>query len=363
MISRVHGIGLRQGYAGQGILCMPGVPLLLLAAASDAQVAAPPASNPANPGFHVTSRPGSSPGYLLLNAWTFQVDDNNQREFKRCVDAASDQGFNALRLSVTWSNLEKSPGRYDFEPFDRYVDYALSKGMKIALSMHFGHMPWDKLPREWLALDSNGQPYQISFSSPGAMAKMQQVLGAFAEHYARKCSKDILFVQTTFTKCAETEFDFQSDSDRSPQAIEGFRKYLALKYGPIQDLNRVWKTNYLTFEQVGIPANYSDTAGLAWFLFRTQTLKKTIDELAATVHQAGLAYGVQFGSVWDGVAPKRGTILFPSLCEKPDWVTVDDAPTYDHCFSSDLLRGSLSGKRLANEIDAPSTAMMPRISV
>lgn len=95
---------------------------------------------------------------------------------------------------------------------------------------------------------------------------------------------------------------------------------------------------------------------MAWYVFRTKTLKKTIDDLAAIVHRAGLAYGVQFGSVWDGIAPKRGTILFPLLCEKADWVTIDDAPGFDHCFSSDLLRGSLGAKRLANEIDGPGLA-------
>lgn len=298
------------------------------------------------------------PRYLLLNGWTFQVDEINLQEYQRCVDAAAKHGFNATRLSITWSNLEKSPGVYDFKPFDQYVDYALSRGMKIALSLHFGHMAWDKLPGDWLARNSAGQPHQLSFSSIGANAKMQEVLKALTRHYAAKCPKQILFVQTTFTMCAETEFEFQFDasSDSSLASIEGFHQYLAKGYGTIQELNRIWKTSFTTFDQLTIPPDYHDTAGLAWYLFRTKTIKKTLDDLAAICHQSGLAYGVQFGSVWDGMAPKRGTILFPYLCEKADWVTIDDAPKYDHCFSTDLVRGSLKGKRIANEIDGPTSA-------
>ena len=331
-------------------------PLLLLAALS-ATPAVGPVFRLASPGAPAAAdRPDPSPRYLLLNAWTFQVDANSRREFQCCIDAAAEQGFNALRLSIAWANLETSPGRYDFALFDQYVDYARVKGMKVALSLHLNHRAWDKLPPDWLARDSTGRPYQLSFASAGAMAKVQQVLQALAEHYARKCPRDILFVQVTFSPCAETEFDFQSGSDHSPAAINAFRKYLARQYGSIQDLNRAWKTNHATFAQVAIPADYSDMAGLAWYLFRTKMLKQAIEDLGAIVHRAGLAYGVQFGSVWDGLASKRGTILFPYLCEKADWITVDDAPTYDHCFSSDLLRGSLRGKHLANEVDGPGIA-------
>lgn len=304
--------------------------------------------------------------YLLYNVWTFNADKEDPALQKARYDAAREVGFNAIRISIYWPLLETAPGRFDFTLFDRQIDYAVQKGLKVAISVNLQSAQyaarWPLLDAADLAYDAKGVPHQLSLVSPRALARAVAVTRAVVRHYAERYPKgSILFYQVTFTRHAESEYWHSSMVDYSDLAQAKYRQWLAGRYGTIQKLNAVWGASYASFNDISAPAppDYSSISGLAWYLFRTDVLRDALNMLADTVHSADRAakYGVQWGSVWDSLSPFRATILFPSLCQKAEWVTVDDAPTYNHPFSSDLLRGSVGkGRLLANEIDNPRMA-------
>ena len=298
--------------------------------------------------------------YLLYNVWTFTADREDLAVEKARYDAASEVGFNAMRISIYWPLLERTLGQFDFTLFDRQIDYAVQKGLKVAISVNLQYPKgWPLVDPADLAYDAQGIPHQLSFVSPKAMARAATVTREVVRHYAGRYPKgSILFYQVTFTQHAESEYWHSAMVDYSDAAQAKYRQWLSGRYGTIQKLNTVWGASYASFNDIPAPAppDYNSISGLAWYLFRTDMLRDALNMLGDTVHKAapGVKYGVQWGSVWDSLAPTRATILFPSMCQKAEWVTVDDAPTYNHNFSSDLLRGSVGkGRLLANEIDSP----------
>jgi len=301
--------------------------------------------------------------YLLYNVWTFTADKEDPALQRARYDAASEVGFNAMRLSIYWPLLETSLGHFDFTLFDRQIDYAVQKGLKVAISINLQYPnQWPLIDAADLAYDAKGTPHQLSLVSPRALARAAAATREVVRHYAGRYPKGfILFYQVTFTRHAESEYWHSALVDYSAAAQAKYRQWLGGHYGTIQKLNTVWGASYASFNDIKAPAppDYNTISGLTWYLFRTDVLRDALNMLGDTVHKAapGVKYGVQWGSVWDSLAPSRATILFPSLCQKAEWVTVDDAPTYNHNFSSDLLRGSVGkGRLLANEIDNPRMA-------
>ena len=64
-------------------------------------------------------------------------------------------------------------------------------------------------------------------------------------------------------------------------------------------------------------------------------------------------YKVQFGSVWDKMSGRRGSLGFGYSTQSAGWLVVDDSYHYDHCFSADVLWGTVPDKLKANEVGGP----------
>lgn len=45
-----------------------------------------------------------------------------------------DSGFNCLQLWVMWSWVESKPGKFEFDDYDRIIDYAADAGLNVVLS-------------------------------------------------------------------------------------------------------------------------------------------------------------------------------------------------------------------------------------
>ena len=107
------------------------------------------------------------------------IDDKNldQTEFRHNLDDEffkkyKSNGFDIIRLAVTWQNLEPTMGKYNesyLESIDRIFDRAEKYGVYILLDMHQdiysgngGKSCGDGAP-EWAALTEGAKPRQPIF--------------------------------------------------------------------------------------------------------------------------------------------------------------------------------------------------------
>jgi len=57
----------------------------------------------------------------------------------RALDAARDAGFSTVRLDLLWKHSELTPGVYNFEEFDWFVEALAARGMRLHLILDYGN--------------------------------------------------------------------------------------------------------------------------------------------------------------------------------------------------------------------------------
>src|SRR6476620_8040414 len=85
-----------------------------------------------------------------------------------------------------------------------------------------------------------------SFNDPGFLKTLADIVRASARNKARY-NMDYYFVGD---KGSLTSYGDAVDFDGSPQAIEDFRSWLKREYGSLQGLNKEWRTNFGTWNDV-----------------------------------------------------------------------------------------------------------------
>lgn len=314
-------------------------------------------------------------------------------DFRARVDEAASLGFTAVRVHVPWSAAVSTEGDIDFSPFDDQIDYVVnSKNLRCALNIdhlrQFADGSDAILPASDVMIDAEGRTYlrpfgpvtlsQFSLASASAVQEAAEFTYTVVNRYHDMIGDAILYVSPALSGYAELEYwpnNFDTGTqafvnttfDYSQIAVHGFRHWLEDQYRTIGDLNDEWNTSFASFADVTPqPAsfdsttgtyNFSGQSGISWYLFRHAKLKDMYDAFATAIHSVRPrpAFLPQVGSTYDALSPSRGTILFPELAEHTDAWEVDDAPTYDHPLSMDLLRGSLPPSFwLANETGNPA---------
>ena len=305
--------------------------------------------------------------YFIFRVWNFNILTLD--EFKAIVDAVASDGFNAIKIHIPWHHVETVSGVYDYSAFDPLVDYVINeKGLKVAISLDLTRLKGDKvLSDSDMMYDSDGNiciggsapgdRMEISFNSEYAVSKAVAFYRNATSHYHTLFGDDILFYLPAFTQYAESEYFPAGEYDYSDNAKVAFREFLKEKYPSVSDLNRAAGTSYSSFDEVEPPSmDAVDNFGVLWYIFRHESLKNVIDQLASAQDEAApnTKFALQFGSVWCGVSYKRATLGFVDLCENVDVLWVDDGPTTNHSFSMDYIRSALpSHIELAQEIDGP----------
>ncbi len=84
------------------------------------------------------------------------------------------------------------------------------------------------------------------------------------------------------------------ESDFSPASIRKYQTFLQEKYGSIEALNRVYRTNYVSFEYVDAPRRFSAEKRedipfhTDWIEYRERYLIDSMDRLAGMIRESGL---------------------------------------------------------------------------
>ena len=312
---------------------------------------------------------------LAFVIWNFDILPTDV--FTQLVDRVCRQGFTTVRLHLSWFNAEKSPGIYEFAPYDAQIAYIAAKGMDVILTVDLQRRATVQKDGTKTALDAvidtdefqyayNSDTHvpdthygtaMISYASVRGTECMVRFYGAAIRHFAENFGHDVIaYAYPTFTPYCETEYWCAGAYDYSVHMKRAFEAYLCETYASVDDLNLDLGAEYPSFAAVPMPDDTDrGTLGVLFYQCRHRVLKTLIDRLAA--EQKAIApeipFAVQFGCVWDEAAIRRCTLGFGTLSEHAALVVVDDAPGFDHAFSMDYLASVLSGtgKAFGNEID------------
>ncbi len=297
----------------------------------------------------------------------------------------------AINLRIYRCLVERFDGSIDWNNKSYKVDSTLkiiaNAGLNIYLRISFSSLDIQDVNQKYTDDDfyirSNGKRflnvYEVSrpllnITSQKSRGDMLSFLSKVVNHLEQlpyKVRSKIKLIVPALSPDDETEFPFNTydNSKRSivhniltgfsrPE-IAAFMKFLENKYGSINALNESWgdgaRFNNFDSDQIRIrtynwdgiktepqkPNYYKYANGRTDFLdFRREELKKFIDDCSLIVKKRGFNFGVQFGSIYDGLIEFRGFYDPTPLIEKVDQFITDDILEYypNFPFSADYAR-------------------------
>jgi beta-galactosidase len=172
----------------------------------------------------------------------------------------ADMGLTRVRIGeFAWSRIEPEPGRFDWGWLDRAVDVLHAAGLGIIIGTPTATPPkWlvDRMP-DMIAIDDQGRPRRFGsrrhycFSNRKYRAEAMRITAALAERYGQH--PGVVAWQTDNEYGCHDTVPSYSDAAR-----DGFRRWVAAKYGDIAALNTAWgnvfwSKEYRTFDEIDLP--------------------------------------------------------------------------------------------------------------
>ena len=200
------------------------------------------------------------------------------------LDNIVELGSNVIRIAeFAWHLMEKKEGEFDFSFFDRVIQKAKDKNLKVIMGTPTATIP------AWLAYKhpdiisefENGAKrvfggrHVYCFNSPHMYEYSEKIIRAMVSHY--KNEEQIIAWQI------DNEFGHEgSDMCYCDNCKKAFQSYLCRKFnGNIDELNNVygttfWSQEYNGFEEIPIPAEtittHNPALRLDWERFRSQSI-------------------------------------------------------------------------------------------
>ncbi len=172
----------------------------------------------------------------------------------------AEMGLTRVRIGeFAWSRIEPQPWRYDWGWLDRAIATLHEAGLGIILGTPTATPPkWlvDKMP-DMIAVDAQGRDRRFGsrrhycFSHLGYRGECRRIVAALAERYGNH--PGIVAWQTDNEYgCHDTVVSY------SESAAQGFRRWLAAKYGDVGALNIswgnvFWSMEYRSFSEINPP--------------------------------------------------------------------------------------------------------------
>ena len=329
--------------------------------------------------------------YLALSLVNIDEKDDNLNVKE--IEKAYQKGFNAVNIAVLWDFIKvyraKTPNPWI--QVDNQVKKAAELGMKIGLRVWVNGWCGVNYPQsQWcsnfdpneLMVDGDGR-YDITISGPGtrsmtsfastsSLKRMKDFTAEVMERY-KKYQEDgtILYVNLATTGEQELGYSFGRTGtsglfDYSIPTKEAYRVWLRRKYcNNLSSLKRAWgEANYpnlKSFSEIEPKYNFyfqysfEGPDGRDWFIFRNFLLKRFNQQFIQAVRSVKVNRPFKiindYGSVFDDVSVRRGTLAFQDLGEGTDGIKINNALNYNHRFSMDYIRSNMPNKWIMNETE------------
>jgi hypothetical protein len=336
--------------------------------------------------------------------------NENREEHLDLLQAASDNGCNAVALTIHWGSLHgfhstQYPAGSGWLQIDNQIAKARALGMKIGIRINvntacpkqYDPGMYQNTCDGWLANERmlgakadgsdplyvhqiNGGPSNADpniyvdavMTSLAAQSTIQRIKDFTSEVINRykylANTNELLYVNLVYNRTSEAGFDTETTKNDAPPVlydysqpmITGFRSWLQQVYCEINVLNSNWGTTYLNFDEIypkrpsgTFQSAFQGNNGRDWFRYRTDVLKNISVTFANSVRaiDSRIKIITDYGSVFDILAVRRGNFDFVSIDGGMDGIKINDAPHYDHRFAMDLIRSNLPGKMVMNEVE------------
>lgn len=306
------------------------------------------------------------------------------------IEKAHQLGFNAVNIAALWDYVKvyRAGTKNPWIQVDNQIKKAAELGMKIGLRVWVdGWCGDDK--SQWcsnfnendLMVDGEGK-YTYAQSGPGkrrmtsfaanaSLTRMKNFTTEVMERYKKyQDNGDILYVSLATTGEQELGYPFGNSVadgmyDYSEPMKEAYRVWLRKRYcNDLTVLKKSWGVNYegiKTFNEINpkysqyFQYSFENQDGRDWYNFRHFMLKRFNAEFIQSVKAVKVSRPFKFindyGSVFDQLAVRRGTMAFQDLGEGTDGIKVNDYLTYNHRFSMDLIRSNMPNKWVMNEAE------------
>jgi beta-galactosidase len=197
------------------------------------------------------------PGQLFVGT-CYQPIDRTPEQIDIDIAIMKHAGFNVVRMGdLSWDSFEPAQGKFDFEWFDKVMDKMHAAGIRVILDIPGSPAPiW--LHRAYPGVDivaQNGtrlppaERYMDNISDPGYVRE----LGILAEAMTKRYAHHPAVIAVGYNNEIGNGFMSYSEADR-----QRFILWLKLKYGTIEELNKVWATQRWSrrlnsFDDVDLP--------------------------------------------------------------------------------------------------------------
>ena len=307
------------------------------------------------------------------------------------IQKAHDLGFNAVNIAVLWDYVKvyRANTTNPWIQVDNQMKKAAELGMKIGLRVWVDGWCGDDKKNQWCSsFDPNevmtdgegrysfaqsgpGKRSMTSFAATSTLSRMKNFTAEVMERYKKyQENGDILYVSLATTGEQELGYSFGNSGtdglfDYSPPMREAYRIWLRRRYcNDLNNLKRSWGDDYSglkSFNDINpkysiyFQYSFEKQDGRDWYNFRHFMLKRFNSEFIQTVKSVKVNRPFKFvndyGSVFDELSVRRGTMAFQDLGEGTDGIKVNDALYYNHRFSMDFIRSNMPNKWIMNEAE------------
>ncbi len=209
-------------------------------------------------------------------------------EWARDLDRIAEAGLTTVRFGeFSWSWYEPRPGKFDWAPFDRFVDLVEARGLKLCLCTPTATPPpwFDTLFPDGRLLDMNGRrclsPRHFwCWNHPGSRAHAQATIERLAKRYGGRNSLWGWQIDNEPNYAEEANLATPERMyDHNPYARQAWVRWLGEKYdNSLAALNEAWATNfwsqrYGAWDELIVPRGRTNPhAWLDWMRWREANL-------------------------------------------------------------------------------------------
>jgi beta-galactosidase len=227
---------------------------------------------------------------MILSTQYHRPPFPEQARWAQDLELIAQTGFDSIYVTAPWSWIEAEPGSYRYEDFDRLIDLAHSRGLRLIVNL------WPEMQPLWIhrlhpdaaMIDHMGREVrssQLAYMqfglTPGCCTDHPQVraragafLTAFASRYAG--------TPTIRLWDCWNEMRWMSQADGyvcfCAHTVQRYRAWLEQRYGTLDGLNAAWRRRYVDWADVAPPKmpgrTYTDV--MLWQQFITDRVAREL---------------------------------------------------------------------------------------
>ncbi|MCU0339042.1 MAG: putative Ig domain-containing protein [Spirosomaceae bacterium] len=280
-------------------------------------------------------------------------------------------------VTVRWDVVyETSSSAANWTQYDNQIRLAKELGLKVFIRIHLGRCCERHLgfwTNEEASRDQKGYILKetLNMAHQPSVEKAMRFIREVSQHYLSfQQQGSIICVAATTNPTQEAGYHYEGNAapvppqylpylslfDYAPATISGYQSWLRERYSNITNINAAWRSDYTDLSDIQpVTTDYphpENKRNTDWYVYRHSLLKNFLDQVNSTVKGVDGSYKVvnDFGSVWDDLSLRRGTLAFKDLAKNVDGTKINDSQHYPHFFSADMLRSNMAaGKWVMNE--------------